>query len=64
MIHGLRIATSAPPISHLLFADDCVIFTRASVAEAAVVKEALQSMNEPLVRWSIWGKRRYLSARE
>ncbi|GAU12587.1 hypothetical protein TSUD_131970 [Trifolium subterraneum] len=31
--HGVRICRGAPEVSHLLFADDCFLFCRASVAE-------------------------------
>ncbi|GAU51576.1 hypothetical protein TSUD_414250 [Trifolium subterraneum] len=34
-LHGVRICRGAPEVSHLLFADDCFLFCRASVAEAA-----------------------------
>ncbi|GAU35438.1 hypothetical protein TSUD_375280 [Trifolium subterraneum] len=34
-LHGVRICRGAPEVSHLLFADDCFLFCRANVAEAA-----------------------------
>ncbi|GAU36753.1 hypothetical protein TSUD_318520 [Trifolium subterraneum] len=34
-LHGVRICRGAPEVSHLLFADDCFLFCRASVAKAA-----------------------------
>ncbi|GAU34295.1 hypothetical protein TSUD_20010 [Trifolium subterraneum] len=34
-LHGVRICRGAPEVSHLLFTDDCFLFCRASVAEAA-----------------------------
>ncbi|GAU33334.1 hypothetical protein TSUD_165990 [Trifolium subterraneum] len=34
-LHVVRICRGAPEVSHLLFADDCFLFCRASVAEAA-----------------------------
>ncbi|GAU45652.1 hypothetical protein TSUD_400890 [Trifolium subterraneum] len=34
-LHGVRICRSAPEVSHLLFTDDCFLFCRANVAEAA-----------------------------
>lgn len=37
-----KIANSAPIVSHLLFADDCCLFFRATVEEARCVKECLR----------------------
>lgn len=36
-IHGIKISRVAPPISHLLFADDTMIFIRADAGEASAV---------------------------
>ena len=41
VITGTRICTNAPTISHLLFADDCFLFFRASEQEASVIKNIL-----------------------
>lgn len=38
LIHGCVIARGAPSISHLLFADDCYLFFKATEAEATTVK--------------------------
>ncbi|XP_074271258.1 uncharacterized protein LOC141595186 [Silene latifolia] len=40
-LHGVRIATNAPSISHLLFADDSIFFMRARTEEADTVKGIL-----------------------
>jgi hypothetical protein len=40
-IHGVKICRNAPIVSHLLFADDCFLFFRASNAEAEVMKNIL-----------------------
>lgn len=40
-IHGTKISRSTTPISHLLFADDTMIFSRATVNEAAVISNLL-----------------------
>ena len=42
-LHGLKIARTAPPVSHLLFADDCIIFSRATREEALAISNILQS---------------------
>lgn len=42
LIHGCSIAKGAPPISHLLFADDCYLFFRANKMEAGCIKNMLQ----------------------
>ncbi|GAU48605.1 hypothetical protein TSUD_327170 [Trifolium subterraneum] len=34
-LHGVKICRGAPEVSHILFADDCFLFCRANVAEAA-----------------------------
>jgi hypothetical protein len=46
-IHGLRIARNCPAIHHLLFADDLLLFGKASVSVAA-------SFNSCLVKYCRW----------
>ncbi|XP_074293374.1 uncharacterized protein LOC141620388 [Silene latifolia] len=41
-IHGIRVSSGAPTISHLLFADDSIFFTRANMEEADAVSEILR----------------------
>lgn len=41
LVHGCVISRGAPPISHLLFADDCYLFIRATRIEAATMKAIL-----------------------
>ncbi|XP_057790949.1 uncharacterized protein LOC131008065 [Salvia miltiorrhiza] len=41
LIHGARLCRSAPSVSHLLFADDCVIFGRACAKEIRTVLDIL-----------------------
>lgn len=41
LLHGCRIARGAPIISHLLFADDCYFFFKATKSEANVMKRIL-----------------------
>jgi hypothetical protein len=45
-IHGIKVARSAPPISHLLFADDSLLFARASVTEAETIMQVLQNYQQ------------------
>ncbi|CAH9113824.1 unnamed protein product, partial [Cuscuta epithymum] len=40
-IHGVAVARGAPRISHLLFADDSLLFFQANHREASIVKEIL-----------------------
>ncbi|XP_057422210.1 uncharacterized protein LOC130716023 [Lotus japonicus] len=40
-LHGIKIARGAPIISHLLFADDSILFARASLEEAECVQNIL-----------------------
>ncbi|XP_019167308.1 PREDICTED: uncharacterized protein LOC109163041 [Ipomoea nil] len=41
LIHGCRVARGAPPISHLFFADDSLLFFKATVQEANEIKGCL-----------------------
>jgi hypothetical protein len=43
LMHGIKMARNCPPISHLLFADDVIIFSRANVNEAKVVLNCLNT---------------------
>ena len=45
-LHGVRICTDAPVISHLLFADDCFLFFRAKEYEARVMQNILKTYEE------------------
>lgn len=47
-LHGVKVSRSAPSISHLLFADDIMIFSRANRQEVAVIGEILSKYS----RWS------------
>lgn len=40
-IHGIRMGRNGPQISHLMFADDCIFFCRATQEECTYLKEAL-----------------------
>lgn len=39
LLQGIKVARSAPPISHMFFADDCCIFCKADVECASRVQE-------------------------
>ncbi|XP_019166879.1 PREDICTED: uncharacterized protein LOC109162647 [Ipomoea nil] len=41
-IHGCRVARGAPPISHLFFADDSLLFFKANMQETMEVKRCLE----------------------
>lgn len=41
VIHGVRISRSVTPISHLFFADDTLLFTRANETEAEAITDIL-----------------------
>lgn len=40
-LHGIKISRLSPSISHLFFADDVMIFSRANVQEASVILKCL-----------------------
>ena len=40
-LHGIKVARSAPSISHLFFADDCLLFFKANLNEARIIKSLL-----------------------
>ncbi|XP_021721937.1 uncharacterized protein LOC110689456 [Chenopodium quinoa] len=41
-LHGIRIAPTAPDISHLLFADDCIIFSKANMQDLEAINDVLE----------------------
>lgn len=41
LTHECKIARGAPSVSHLLFADDCYLFFRATQVEAGIIKDTL-----------------------
>ncbi|XP_060973884.1 uncharacterized protein LOC133039097 [Cannabis sativa] len=41
LIHGIKIAHTAPPVSHLMFADDTILFARANEEEAKNLMECI-----------------------
>jgi hypothetical protein len=45
-IHGLKVARSAPQLSHLFFADDSLLFTRASTHEATKILSILHTYQQ------------------
>jgi hypothetical protein len=46
MIHGIKIAHSAPEVSHLLFADDSLFFCTANKEEAQTIKNVITNYQE------------------
>ncbi|PNX71244.1 ribonuclease H, partial [Trifolium pratense] len=45
-LHGVKICRGAPSVSHLLFADDCFLFCRATVAETELLMKILKTYEE------------------
>lgn len=45
-IKGISVCKGAPQISHLLFADDCIIFCRATMDEANRVSKVLKDYED------------------
>ncbi|XP_059437358.1 uncharacterized protein LOC132170396 [Corylus avellana] len=43
LLHGIKMVRMCPPISHLLFADDVIIFSKANVSEAQVILNCLNT---------------------
>ena len=43
LIYGCRVARSAPPVSHLFFADDSFFFFNATMDEVEMVKQCLNA---------------------
>lgn len=41
-LRGIRIAPTAPSVNHLLFVDDCIIFSRASEQDSNAISRALR----------------------
>lgn len=41
LIHGVKVVRSAPAVSHLFFADDCLLFFKANHNEACIMKSLL-----------------------
>uniref|UniRef100_A0A803NX12 Reverse transcriptase domain-containing protein n=1 Tax=Cannabis sativa TaxID=3483 RepID=A0A803NX12_CANSA len=48
LVHGIKIAQSAIPVSHLMFADDTILFSRAKMNEAKKLMECLSTYE----KWS------------
>ncbi|XP_019179523.1 PREDICTED: uncharacterized protein LOC109174723 [Ipomoea nil] len=57
-IHGCRVARGAPPVSHLFFADDSLLFFKVNIEEAGRNKRAVFSYVEDKIRQRIgsWSK--------
>lgn len=48
MLHGNRVCRSASHISHLMFADDCLLFCRATMEECMIWKKILEAYDVAL----------------
>ncbi|KAH9727416.1 reverse transcriptase domain-containing protein [Citrus sinensis] len=40
-LHGIKVAKNTPSISHIFFADDCLLFFKANLNEARIIKRLL-----------------------
>ncbi|GAU25274.1 hypothetical protein TSUD_17870 [Trifolium subterraneum] len=45
-IHGVKICRGAPPMSHILFADDCFLFCRSNLDETRILMNILKTYEE------------------
>ncbi|CAM8965988.1 unnamed protein product [Rhodiola kirilowii] len=45
-IQGIQVSRSAPPVSHLMFADDCILFVKADVDNIMRLKSILKEFEE------------------
>src|ERR1044072_5069790 len=41
-LHGIRVAPTAPSVSHLFFSDDSIIFARATPEEVDIIRSILK----------------------
>ncbi|XP_060972601.1 uncharacterized protein LOC133038457 [Cannabis sativa] len=46
LFHGIRIARNVPEISHLMFADDTIIFSRANLNEVEVLNSCIKKFED------------------
>jgi hypothetical protein len=46
LIHGVKVAPSAPEITHLFFADDSILFCRATEGEAGHIKQIISTYQQ------------------
>ncbi|KAM6552325.1 hypothetical protein CsatB_002133 [Cannabis sativa] len=45
-LHGIKISKNAPAISHLMFADDTLLFARANTMEASIIGKCLKQFED------------------
>jgi hypothetical protein len=45
IIHGIKISRNSPPVSHLLYADDLMVFSRGNITEAACILNCLNKFS-------------------
>lgn len=50
-LHGLKVALSAPSVTHLMFADDLLIFCKANVEQVGVSKNVFSEFQKVSDQW-------------
>nr|KYP35970.1 Transposon TX1 uncharacterized [Cajanus cajan] len=46
ILHGVKVCRGAPPLTHILFADDCFLFCKATTDEGHTLKDVLQQYEQ------------------
>lgn len=58
-LHGIKISRRAPPITHLFFADDSLLFSKASTQGGDIISQILRDYEQ--VKKSTWTSQSSLS---
>ena len=63
-LHGIRVAPTAPSVSHLFFADDSIIFARATPEEVDIIRSILKFYEDSSGQQVNFDKSQLLSSRK